>query len=145
MSTGVKIVSCIQILVMMFLVFCNTGFVVNHPINSAGFPCKDHACGCKSEADCKAHCCCPPQGNQSTFQYGVKKQQKDSLQLFISSIKCKSGNDTITFIPANPKYILEDGHIESPLTFLCFLANDTKIHFCEPAIPPPEKPPRRHA
>lgn len=141
MSKINKIIACIQILIFLGLTLCSSGVTISLSGKSDEFPCKDHACGCKSEADCKNNCCCSPQGNQSTSQYGVKKQ-KDSLQSFISSLKCKSGNDAITCINAELKYVTEDDCVISPITFFCFLTSDTTAHLCEPKVSPPEKPPR---
>lgn len=141
MSKMNKVIACIQILIFLGLTLCNGGILISSSGKSAEFPCKDHACGCKSEADCKAHCCCSPQGKQSTSQYGVKKQ-KDSFQSFISSLRCKSGNDAITCINAELKYVLEDYFVIPPITFFCFLAGDTLAHIREVMVSPPEKPPR---
>lgn len=141
MSKVNKVFACIQIFVFLSLLLCSGGITFTVSSTSDGFPCKDHACGCKSEADCRAHCCCSPNGNQSTTHYGVKKQ-KDSLQSFISSLKCKSGNNAITFINTELKYVTEDDCVISPITFLCFLTSDTTAHLCEPKVSPPEKPPR---
>lgn len=144
MSKINKVLACIQILIFLGLTLCSSGVTVISPGKSGEFPCKDHECGCKSEADCKTHCCCSPQGNQSTSQYGVKKQ-KDSLQSFISSLRCKSGSDAITCINAELKYVLGDDCEIPKITFLYFLANNTIVHLCEPMVSPPEKPPRCHA
>lgn len=141
MSKMNKIIACFQILILFGLTLCNSGITSNSSGKSDEFPCKEHACGCKSKADCKTHCCCSPQGNQPAFQYGVKKQ-KDSLQTFISSIKCKSGSDAITCINAELKYVLEDYFVIPPITFFCFLAGDTLAHIREVLVSPPEKPPR---
>ncbi len=142
MSKVNKFIACVQILIFLSLALCSSEVVTISLSGKSGeFPCKDHQCGCKSEADCKTNCCCSPQGNQSTSQYSVKKQ-KDSLQTFISSLKCKSGNDAITCINAELKYVLEDKLIISPITFFCFLSGDTLAHIREVMVSPPEKPPR---
>ena len=141
MSKMNKVLACIQILIFLSLTLCSSGITVSLSGKSDEFPCNEHACGCKSEADCKAHCCCLPQSNQSTSQYGVKKQ-KNSFQSFISSLKCKSGSDVIACINAELKYILEDYCVTPQITFFCFLASDTLAHLCEPMVSPPEKPPR---
>mgnify|MGYP001610369712 CR=1 FL=1 len=142
MSRIGKIVIYIQILVMVCLSLCNVGLVINYPKKPVAFPCKEHECGCKSEADCMTNCCCSPSyGNQLKSQHGVK-EQKNSFLSFISSLKCKSGSDAITFINTEFKYILEDNFVIPQITFLCFLANDTLVHLCEVMVSPPEKPPR---
>ncbi len=139
-----KVVACIQILIFLSLTLCNGGITIGSLGKSDEFPCKDHQCGCKSEADCKTNCCCSPHGNQLMSQHDAKTK-KNSLQSFISSLKCKSGSDAITFINTNLKYILEDKPTISQITFLYFLANNTLVHLCEPMVSPPEKPPRGHA
>lgn len=144
MSKINKVIACIQILIFLGLTLCNGGITISLSGKSDEFPCKEHACGCKSEADCKTHCCCSPQGNQVTSQQGIKKQ-KDSLQSFISSLKCKSGSDAITCINAELKYVLEDYFVIPPITFFCFLADDTLAHIREVMVSPPEKPPRSFA
>ena len=141
MSKINKVIACIQILIFLGLALCNGGITVGSLGKSDEFPCKEHVCGCKSEADCKTHCCCSPQGNPSASQYGVKKR-KDSLQSFISSLRCKSGNDTIACINAELKYVLEGYFVIPPITFFCFLAGDTLAHLREVMVSPPEKPPR---
>lgn len=141
MSKINKVLACIQILIFLGLALCNGGITISPLGKSGEFPCKEHACGCKSEADCKAHCCCSPHGNQLESQNSIKKQ-KDSLQSFISSLKCKSGSDAITCINAELKYVLEDYFVIPPITFFCFLAGDTLAHIREVMVSPPEKPPR---
>ncbi len=141
MSKISKVIACVQILIFLGLSLCNSGITTGSRGKSGEFPCKEHVCGCKSEADCKEHCCCSPQGNQSTSQFGVKKQN-DRLQSFISSLRCKSGNDAIACITAELKYITE-GDCEIPeMTFLCLLVGDAVAHFREVTVSPPEKPPR---
>ena len=144
MSKINKVIACIQILIFLCLILCSGGVTISLSGKSGAFPCKDHACGCKSEADCKTHCCCSPQGNPSASQYGVKKR-KDSLQSFISSLRCKSGNDTIACINAELKYVLEGYFVIPPITFFWFLAGDILAHIREVMVSPPEKPPRGHA
>lgn len=139
-----RVFAIIQILIFLSLTMCGSGIPFKVSGKSGEFPCKDHACGCKSEADCKTHCCCSPQGDQLLSQQGVKKQ-KNSLQSFISSLKCKSGSDAITCINSELKYILEDYCVILQITFFCFLTSDTLAHLCEPMVSPPEKPPRYFA
>lgn len=143
MSKINKVLVCIQIFIFLSLTLCSSGITIRLSEKSDEFPCKDHACGCKSAADCKAHCCCSPQGNQSTSQYGVKKQ-KNSLQAFISSLKCKSGSNAVTLINAELKYLKNDGCIIPQITFLCFLTSVTMTPLGEVMVSPPEKPPRFH-
>ncbi|OOP55704.1 MAG: hypothetical protein AYP45_13245 [Candidatus Brocadia carolinensis] len=141
MSKINKIFVSIQILIFLSLTLCSSGVTFVSQGKSGEFPCKGHACGCKSATDCMSHCCCSPQGNSLAAQQGIKKQ-KDSIQSFISSLKCKSGSDTITFTNAELKYTLEDDFVITRIKFFCFLANDTQVHLCEPPVSPPEKPPR---
>ncbi len=141
MSKMNKVLASIQIFIFLSLTLCNSGVTISLSGKSDAFPCKEHACGCKSEPDCKAHCCCFPQGNQLLSHHGVKKQ-KNSFQSFISSLTCKSGSDAITFINTELTYILEDCCVSPQITFFCFLASDTVTHLCEVMVSPPEKPPR---
>jgi len=141
MSKVNKFLSCSQIFIFLGLTLCCNDVTISLSWKSGEFPCKDHACGCKSEADCKTNCCCSPQENRPAFQYGVKKQ-KDFFQSFISSLRCKSGSDVITCINAELKYVLEDYCVIPPITFFCFLAGDTLAHIREVVVSPPEKPPR---
>ena len=142
MSKINKVIACIQILIFLSLiVWSGSGATIGSFKKSGEFPCKEHACGCKSEADCKTHCCCSPQENQRTSQYDGTKQ-RNSLRSFINSLKCKSGSDAITFINTNFKYILEDKSTIHPLTFFCFLTGDAAVHLREVMVSPPEKPPR---
>jgi hypothetical protein len=134
-----KVLACIQIFIFISLMLCSSGTTISLSGKYDEFPCKDHACGCKSEADCKTNCCCSPQGN---LLLSDVKKQKNSFQSFISSVKCKSGSDAITFINAEFKYILEDCCVTPQITFFCFLASDTLTHLCEVMVSPPEKPPR---
>lgn len=136
-----KIVTYIQILVTVCLVSCNTGIIINCPKKQVAFPCKEHACGCKSEADCMTNCCCFPSGDLSESQNVVRKQ-KNGLFSFISSVQCKTGSEAIAFINSNLEYTLEDYTVVHRLAFLCFLTNNPLIHPCEPMVSPPEKPPR---
>lgn len=139
-----KVLACIQILIFLSLTLYRSGDTFSLSGKSDEFSCKDHACGCKSEADCKAHCCCSPQGNHLMSQHRVKKQ-KNCFQSFISSLTCKSGSNAIACINAELKYILEDYCVIPQMTFFCFLASDTLTHLCEVMVSPPEKPPRHLA
>lgn len=139
-----KIFSCIQILIFFSLTLCGSDIPFQASMRSDEHPCKDHACGCKSEADCLTHCCCSPQGNNVNSYHGVKRQ-RNTLQSFISSLMCKSGGDVITFINAELKYIFEDDFVIPHIAIISFLTNDIQVHLCEPAVSPPEKPPRRSA
>ncbi|MBE7446514.1 MAG: hypothetical protein HS132_15270 [Planctomycetia bacterium] len=140
-----KALACIQIVIFLSLtLLCSSETTISSFKKSDTFPCKDHACGCKSEADCKAHCCCSPQENQTTSQYDIKRQ-KNSFQSFISSLKCKSGSGAITCINAELTYILDDYCVIPQIPFFCFLASDTLTHLCEVMVSPPKKPPRCHA
>ena len=136
-----KATTYVQIFVMVYLALCSVGVFVNSPKKPFAYPCKEHVCGCKSEADCMSNCCCFPDGNRQQSQNGTK-ENKNGLLAFISSIKCKSGSNAITCINTKLKYVQEDSFINSQITFLCFLAKDTLVRLCEPTVSPPEKPPR---
>src|SRR3990172_13227189 len=96
MSKGNKIFACIQTFVILFLMVCNGGSIINSAKKSDAFPCAGHQCGCKSEADCKTHCCCAPDEIQNKFHNSSEKQH--GFKTFISSINCKYGNDPLTTI-----------------------------------------------
>lgn len=136
-----QMLSYIQILVIISLMFCNNGVRGNFTWKSEEFPCKEHQCGCKSASDCKVGCCCT--FCEDPVNYQNNSVQKSGLQVFISSVKCKygSGPSSITF---SAKYILEN-HIQ-PVgeSFLCFLPHDISIYPLEVFLSPPEKPPRHH-
>ncbi len=141
MSRFRKVTTYVQILVMAYLVLCSVGVIVNSPKKPVAYPCKEHVCGCKLEADCMTNCCCFPDGNRQQTQNGTKEKRNGFLS-FISSVKCKSGSNAITFINTKLKYVQEDSFINTQITFLCFLAKDTLVRLCEPTVSPPEKPPR---
>lgn len=141
MSKINKVIACIQILIFLSLTLCSSGVTLSLSGKSDEFPCKDHQCGCKSEADCKTNCCCSPRGNQLKSQNSVQKQ-KNGFHSFISSVRCKSGSDAIAFTSIELNYILEDYFTIPSITFFCFLAGDTLAHIHEVMVSPPEKPPR---
>lgn len=141
MSKVNKVFACIQIIIFLSLTLCGSGITSNVSSKSGEFPCKGHECGCKSASDCRTHCCCSTQENYAKSHHDAKKQ-KDIFQSFISSLKCKSGSDAITCINAELKYVLEDYCVIPPITFFCFLADDTLAHIREVMVSPPEKPPR---
>ena len=141
MSKGNKIFACIQTFVILFLMVCHGGSIINFAKKSGEFPCKEHHCGCKSEFDCKTHCCCAPRQDHDKFQ-NKTENQKGSFQVFISSINCKMGNDLLTSINFTAKYILESKVQPLKETFLCFLLHDTSVHLPEVFLSPPEKPPK---
>lgn len=143
MSKCNKIFACIQIFVIIFLMVCNGGGVVSSAKKSDAFPCEGHQCGCKSEADCKAHCCCVPDENQNKFHNSSEKH--NGFRAFISSVNCKYGNDPLTTITFTAKYVLESQDTLIKESFLCFLLHDTSVHLPEVFLPPPEKPPRYSA
>lgn len=136
-----KIFACIQTFFMLFLMVCNSGSVISNAKKSDAFPCAGHQCGCKSEFDCKTHCCCAPRQDHDKFQNNTENQ-KGSFQVFISSINCKMGNDLLTSINFTAKYILESKVQPLKETFLCFLLHDTSINLPEVFTSPPEKPPK---
>lgn len=136
-----KIIAYIQIVVILCSVLYNVGITINCPKKPVVFPCKKYDCGCKLEVDCIKNCCCLPYDNYEKDQNDVKKQ-KNGFQSFISSLRCKSGNNTIAFINIKLEYILKDRFNIPPITFLCFFINDTLAHLHEVMVSPPEKPPR---
>ena len=140
MSKCNKIFACIQTFVILFLMVCNGGSVISYAKKSDAFPCEGHQCGCKSEADCKTHCCCAPDENQNKFRSNSENQ--NGFKIFISSINCKYGNGPLTTITFTAKYILKSQIRPIKESFLCFLSNDTSFHLPEAIVSPPEKPPR---
>ena len=140
MSKCNKIFACIQTCVILFLMICHGGSVISNAKKSGAFPCAGHQCGCKSEADCKAHCCCAPDENQNKFHNSSEKH--NGFRAFISSVNCKYGNDPLTTITFTAKYILESHVRPIKESFLCFLSYDTSFHLPEVIVSPPEKPPR---
>ena len=141
MSKCNKIFACIQTCVILFLMICHGGSVISNANKSGAFPCARHQCGCKSEADCKTHCCCAPDENQNKFHNNGEKPK--GFRTFISSINCKYGNDPLT-ISFTAKYMLESRDTLTKEAFLCFLSNDISIHLPEVFVTPPEKPPRHY-
>ncbi len=141
MNKGNKIFACIQTFVILFLMICHGGSVISNAKKSGAFPCAGHQCGCKSEADCKTHCCCVPDENQNKFRSNSENQH--GFKTFISSINCKYGNDPLT-ISFTAKYMLESRDTLTKEPFLSFLYNDLSIHLPEVFVPPPEKPPRHY-
>ena len=142
MSKCNKIFACIQTFVIFFLMVCCGGNIISSAKKSGAFPCEEHQCGCKSEADCKTHCCCAPGENQNKFRNSSEKH--NGFRAFISSVNCKYGNDPLTTITFTAKYILEDKVPPIKELFLCFLFNDVSIHLPEVFVAPPEKPPRHY-
>ncbi len=142
MSKCNKIFACIQTFVILFLMVCNSGSIISSAKKSGAFPCEGHQCGCKSEADCKTHCCCAPDENQNKFHNSSEKH--NGFRAFISSVNCKYGNDPLTTITFTAKYMLESQILPIKESFLCFLFNDLSIRLPEVYIAPPEKPPRYH-
>ena len=140
MSKCNKIFACIQTCVILFLMICHGGSVISNAKKSGAFPCAGHQCGCKSEADCKTHCCCAPDENQNKFRNNSKNQ--NGFKTFISSINCKYGNDPLTTISFTAKYMLNGQVLPIKESFLCFLFNDTSINLPEVFTSPPEKPPK---
>ena len=140
MSRISTIFSYVQIMVIVCLIVCNGGIAINSFKKSGELSCKGHQCGCRSESDCKAHCCCGPYESHNLQNNSEK--QKNSFQVFISSINCKFGNDPVTGITFMAKYILESNVQPVKESFLCFLFYDISIHLPEVFVSPPEKPPR---
>ena len=140
MSKCNKIFACIQTFVILFLIVCNGGSITNSAKKSGAFPSAGHQCGCKSEADCKTHCCCTPDENQNKFHNSSEKH--NGFRAFISSVNCKYGNDPLTTITFTAKYVLESQDTLIKESFLCFLLHDTSVYLPEVFLPPPEKPPK---
>ena len=140
MSKCNKIFACIQTFVILFLMVCNGGSITNSAKKSGAFPSAGHQCGCKSEADCKTHCCCTPDENQNKFHNSSEKH--NGFRAFISSVNCKYGNDPLTTITFKAKYVLESQDTLIKESFLCFLLHDTSVYLPEVFLPPPEKPPK---
>ncbi len=136
-----KVIACAQILVFLCLILCSGGVTTSLSGRSDEFFCKDHVCGCKSEADCKTNCCCSSQGNHLKSQSSAQKQ-KNGFHAFISSVRCKSGSDEVPCINFELKYIPEDCFTIPQLPFLCFLDGNTLARLSGPMVFPPEKPPR---
>lgn len=140
MSKYNKIFACIQICVILFLMACSGGNIITNAKKSGAFPCEEHQCGCKSEADCKTHCCCAPDENQNKFRNNSENQ--NGFKTFISSLNCKYGNDPLTSITFTAKYIMESRVQTIKESFLCFLCSEAPTNIPDVLIPPPEKPPR---
>jgi len=144
MSKVTPIITYLQIIVIVCLTICNDCSVVNLPKRSDTFPCKGHQCGCKSEYDCKTHCCCGLYKNHDKFQ-NHSQQQKNVFHAFVSSVNCKYGNNPLTSITFAAKYILDDQVQVIKELFMGFLLNDTSITPPDPFVSPPKKPPRYFA
>lgn len=134
----------LQIVVVVCLTIYNSGTRPSTVKKLDAFPCKDHLCGCKTESDCKAHCCCARYENHGEFQ-NKNHEQKDSLHTFISSVNCNNGTGSVTGIPFTAKYIMSHYVQQKNDSFLCFLFNDTSMCLPEVFLTPPEKPPRHFA
>lgn len=141
MNKFCKILSCIQILVMICLMVCTAGIRTDFSQRPGAYPCKKHQCGCKSETDCKTHCCCALQKNSYRTQEN-NNEQRSSLQVFISSVDCRYGNDPMTIIAFAAEYIVEGNAQPAKELFLYFLRDTISIYSPEVCILPPEKPPR---
>ncbi|MGQ3683422.1 MAG: hypothetical protein ACUBOA_00095 [Candidatus Loosdrechtia sp.] len=132
-----KILSCIQVLIIVFLMMWCGGTSLKLPLRTGGFPCKEHQCGCKSEFDCMTNCCCSFSENPNAFQINNK-----SLHAFISSINCNYGNDPFTGITIAAKYIKENDIHLAGESFFCFLSYTTQLYPSQIIASRPEKPPR---
>lgn len=139
-----KILSCIQILAILSIIICNGSITVNIPQKYTEFPCKEHQCGCKSEPDCKKHCCCGFYGDRHTFQ-GNNKEEKKVLHAFISSMHCKYGNDPLTKTTITAEYKGEEKTELVKESFSSFLFYSTPRYPSDIIASPPEKPPRYSA
>ena len=144
MSKVTPIITYLQIIVIACLTICNDCSIVNFPKQSDTFPCKGHQCGCKSEYDCKTHCCCGFYKDHEKYQ-NPSKQQKNMFNTFVSNVNCKYGNDPLNSITFTAKYILENQVQPIKELFMGFLFTSNSITLPDPFLPPPEKPPRRFA
>lgn len=135
-----KIFSYIQILVMVYLMACSEDKGRIFFSQAENFPCAGHQCGCKTEADCKTHCCCSPHKNHNNFQNN--SENYNSFRVFISSLNCKYGSNVLTTITFQSKYVLADKIRPITASFLCFLVSNTVISSPEILASPIEKPPR---
>ncbi|MCF6158825.1 MAG: hypothetical protein E3K32_09690 [wastewater metagenome] len=132
-----KTLSYIQILILICSMLCGGGFTGNLPQKSQASLCAEHQCGCESESDCRKHCCC-----NSYERQDIGSKQKNGFHVFISSIKCKYGNNPLTAITFTAKYIGEDQIEFIKASFLCFLLSYAAPYPSETIASPPEKPPR---
>ncbi len=139
-----KILAYIQISVIVCLMSFNGGIRLNSYWKTEEFPCKGHQCGCKSESDCKTHCCCGLYKNRGAVQSN-DNEPKTGFQVFISSVNCKYGGDPLTTITFTAKYVLVSQVQPIRESFLCFLPQDISISLLEVFIAPPETPPRHFA
>lgn len=130
-----------QILLVVCMTLCNGGIAVCFPGKSEEFPCKGHQCGCRSESDCRAHCCCKLNKDLVMFQDNVHGR-KNGLHVVISGVNCKYGDSPLKGIIFTVKYILEVKVQSEKEFFLCFFSHDTSIRIPEMSVSPPEKPPR---
>lgn len=141
MIKSAHILAYVQILLVVCLMIGNGGGRVNFIKKSEEFPCKGHHCGCKSETDCKTHCCCALYENHDKFQNN-SQEQKNIFRTFISSINCKYGNNPLTDMNFTVKYIMEDKVPPIKGLLLCFLFHNTSIFIPEVIASSIEKPPR---
>lgn len=125
----------LQIVIIISLMIFNKGIEVNSFVKTGDFSCKGHQCGCKSEYDCKKHCCCAP-------TQIMREKQKNGLQSFISSINCKVGDTSNGDITFSGKYLSGSNVMQMEELFLCFLSLCTSIRLPGIFASPPEKPPR---
>ena len=130
-----KILSYLQIVIIICLMVCNKGIAVNFFKKTGDFSCKGHQCGCKSEYDCKKHCCCAPTQN-------IREKQKNGFQSFIRSINCKVGNNSGRDITFSGKYLLASNVMTMQESFLCFLSLSTANRLPKIFASPQKKPPR---
>lgn len=141
MSKRNKILTYIQVLVVLCILACNSDRAVNFSLKSDEFPCKGHQCGCNTEPDYRERCCCAVNENRNNFLNNSQKQ-KNGFRIFISSIHCKYGNEAFTGISFTGKYILEDNVQPIKESLLYFLFNTISIPISEGMVSPPKKPPR---
>lgn len=135
------IIIYLQIILLACLTICNDCSIISLPKQADAFLCEGHQCGCKSAYDCKTHCCCEVYQNHVNFQHN-ENEQKNSFQVFISSVNCKYGNDPLISITFMVKYILEGKVRPIKESFLCFLSQDISISPLKVFVSRPKKPPR---
>lgn len=136
-----KILACVQILAIFWIIVGNGSITINTPQKYGEFPCKGHQCGCKSGPDCKKHCCCGFYGDRYTF-LDNGKGEKNTLHTFISSIHCKFGSGTLAKITITAEYKGEKKTELIKELSSSFLFYNIPPYPSDIIASPPEKPPR---
>ncbi len=136
-----KIFTYGQILFVICGILFNGGTTSSFLGKPGKYPCEGHQCGCRSESDCRVHCCCGLHKNQGKF-LSNGNEQKSSFRAFINNVNCKYGNDPQNSITLTSKYIVQGNVQPGKESFLYFLSHYTSIPIPEMIVSPPEKPPR---